>query len=899
MDQRSFAWRPSRSASIVRSVATIALLFGLPGLIFAAEQSGGKMVWWGMDWIQKQPTLRQTNGVIAIGDDELDDVVAVAARNLQVLALRQDGSVLILGRVVSDASQPPSDLTNGVSVAVEGNSYWFIRANGRIAQWGNDHDKSGFVDGLTDVKGITWVGYRSYLALKKDGTLSGLRFDLHEALMDPISGQPLTPSQIVNLPVKVNWQVLRRVKALTYLYQTPVGLDEDGTVFTLESGGMVGARALAGAPFQYNSKQAVEIQGVPLRDIATMAGSGRHLLAVKSNGTVIAWGDNHYGQCDVPVGLSNVTAVTATEHRSLALRNDGTVVAWGANFRGEGSVPVGLSNVISIAAGHTYTLAVTTGAIPASVYVRPKGRLDELEREADIIFKGQVISSTPVTNASFPHWGKPHATQFRVISMLKGEVGTNSPILWHNTSGPMAWSGGSPPSWHQFELGQCFLVFGVNLDKPAYLYAPPPNTTNRTGEYRQTFRDGVIRTLDDQPIAKLPVKEAHWLELNRLLADANPSNSLYAIKHLDGMSKACGPHDDWPRTGDFKRSDILRVIRPLLAHTNEAVSIAAIGCYRVGFPCATQLVTHADALIAIASQGPTIARRVAAIAAFMDSRLNVVRDSLPLWLDDASEEVRAQAIALVPDFPGEFAEAALRKSATDVSARVRAVTADAIGKGQLTNLLGTLAELFQDPIGREQPLPPLTLENLEGGGRAGVCCDVHTSAGYALLKFEVTQIADILKTNLNDAGFRLQFLCKLAEIDVKPWLDDLTEIMEARRERSLKKAAANGAPPNTYMYLSGAYNRCWKIVYEHLKGLPFARFERGRADRYLRMLEQAGTTGSQEPLMIYELYKMKGLNKRAAKYRSEIESAFAWASINQFFDKIDAKYPRNGMIPDQ
>jgi hypothetical protein len=451
------------------------------------------------------------------------------------------------------------------------------------------------------------------------------------------------------------------------LLSVTVVLHDDGTVFTLESKRMSGHGALALAPFQYDSKRAVEVAGEPLKNVTTLAGSGRHVLAVKAGGTVVAWGDNLYGQCAVPAGLSNVMAVAAAEHRSLALRNDGTVVAWGGNFRGESSVPVGLSNVISIAAGGYSSLAVTTGAIPASVYVRPKGRLDELEREADTVFKGQVISSMPVTNASFPHWGNPHATQFRVISVLKGDLVTNSPILWHNTSGPMAWSGGSPPSWHKFELGQCYLIFGVNLDKPAYLYSPPPNATNRPGEYRQTFRDGAIRTLDDQPIAKLAVKDAHWLELTRLLADTNPTNSLYAIKQLDGMSKACGPHNDWPRSGDFKRAEVLRVMRPLLSHTNETVAIAAIGCYRVGFPCATQLVAHAEALITIASQGPTIARRVAAITAFADSRLDIVRRSLPFWLDDASEEVRAQAVSLLPDFSGEFAAAALRKSATDVS----------------------------------------------------------------------------------------------------------------------------------------------------------------------------------------------------------------------------------------
>jgi hypothetical protein len=850
-----------------------------------------------MDWFQKEPAVHQTNGVIKVDDEELDDVVGVAARGLQALVLRRDGTVVILGRDWPDASDPPAHLTGVARIAVEGNSRWLIRTNGRVAQWGSDQDPEGLVAGLTDVKTIAWVGYRSYLVLKHDGTLRGLRFDMPEAVMDPTTGQPINLIGIGNRPVTINGQVLGNVKALSYLNQSPVVLLDDGAVFTLERGEMTGVRFLGAAPFQYNFKQPVAIDGVPLRDVSMVAGSGAHVLAVKSNGTVIAWGENTYGQCAVPIGLSNVVAVAAAEHRSLALRKDGTVVGWGGNFHGEGLVPAGLSNVISIAAGSYGSLAVTTGTIPGSVF--PNGRLEKLEREADLVFKGEVISTRPATNASFPPWGNPHATQFRVINVFKGDAATNGPVLWHNTSGPMGWGGGSPPSWHQFEPGQSYLIFAVNLDKPDYLYTPPADAKRRVGEFRQTFRDGVTRTVDNQLIDAPSIKAAHWQEFNRMLNDVISTNVLYAIGRLDELSKTCQEEDRWRRSGDFKRPDVLRVLQPLLLHTNEAIAIAAINCYHLGLACAAHLREYERTLLAIASHGQTIPRRVTAIAAFKDSRLEGVRTALPDWLADPDQEVRAQAVSLLADFPGKFSESALRRSAKDDSPRVRAVTADAIGKGQMTNLLGVLAELFQDPVGRDRPVGRLTLEDLEGGGRASVCCDVHTSAGYALLDFELSQVAEILKTNRNDPGFRLQFLCKLSEKDAAPWLDEMTAIMEARRERMLNKAVTNRAPPGAYMYLSGTYYRCWKVICEHLQGLPFAQFERGKSDRYLRMLEQAGNTGSQEPLQLYELYKMKGLNKRAARFRSKTEASFAWASISNFFDKIDAKYPPNGMIPDQ
>ena len=77
-----------------------------------------------------------------------------------------------------------------------------------------------------------------------------------------------------------------------------------------------------------------------------------------STGLVVAWGDNTYGQCNVPSGLSNVVAVSAGARHSLALKGDGTVVAWGADDYGQASVPAGLANVVAISAGDCNSLAL-------------------------------------------------------------------------------------------------------------------------------------------------------------------------------------------------------------------------------------------------------------------------------------------------------------------------------------------------------------------------------------------------------------------------------------------------------------------------------------------------------------------------------------------------------------
>ena len=97
---------------------------------------------------------------------------------------------------------------------------------------------------------------------------------------------------------------------------------------------------------------------IGLTNVVAIAGGGDYTLALRANGTVVTWGDPRFPQDDSPMGLKSVVAIARGEYHNLALLSDGRVVGWGSNYYGQTNSPPDLTNGVAISAGANHNLGL-------------------------------------------------------------------------------------------------------------------------------------------------------------------------------------------------------------------------------------------------------------------------------------------------------------------------------------------------------------------------------------------------------------------------------------------------------------------------------------------------------------------------------------------------------------
>lgn len=244
------------------------------------------------------------NTVVPAGPLTIDNVKAVAAGRWHSLALKTDGTVWAWGD--NDWGQLGDGTSTPRSAPVQ-------------------------VMGLDNVVAIAGGKVFSY-AIKSDGTVWAWGDNSQGQL-----GNGTTTDSTV--PVKVDG--LSNVKAVRAGLYHGLALKQDGTVW---SWGYTGLAPL-GTDITVTARL-YPVQVAGLSDVTAVSAGGLHNLAIKDDGSLMAWGSNYYGALGDgtvedkfnPVqvnGLPPVASAIGLEYGSMVLTTTGEVWTWGYNYMGQ------------------------------------------------------------------------------------------------------------------------------------------------------------------------------------------------------------------------------------------------------------------------------------------------------------------------------------------------------------------------------------------------------------------------------------------------------------------------------------------------------------------------------------------------------------------------------------
>jgi alpha-tubulin suppressor-like RCC1 family protein len=114
-----------------------------------------------------------------------------------------------------------------------------------------------------------------------------------------------------------------------------------------------------GTPVAWSSTlNTLQTTAAGLSNIVAVAAGSNHAMALSSSGRVVVWGSTD-ATLQPSASLAEMTAIASGRNHCLALGLTGTVAAWGSNSNQQTSVPAALPPIMAIAGGGTHSLALS------------------------------------------------------------------------------------------------------------------------------------------------------------------------------------------------------------------------------------------------------------------------------------------------------------------------------------------------------------------------------------------------------------------------------------------------------------------------------------------------------------------------------------------------------------
>jgi alpha-tubulin suppressor-like RCC1 family protein len=250
------------------------------------------------------------------------------------LALDADGRIHAWGRNASKESEVPAGLSNIVAVAAGSRHSVAVTSDGGVMAWGQNWSGQTNVPKTATNAVMVSAGEAHSVCLRADGTVVAWGDNESEQLEIPI--------------------LANNIMAIDCGYFHTLALRSDGTVVSWG----INLTALVLDQERRVANQFDEAVPADATNVVSISAGWAHNLALRADGSVLAWGDNRYGQTTVPASATNVVAIEAGFYHSLALRSDGTVIAWGRDVFRVVSDTSAVSGAVGISTGEDHALAL-------------------------------------------------------------------------------------------------------------------------------------------------------------------------------------------------------------------------------------------------------------------------------------------------------------------------------------------------------------------------------------------------------------------------------------------------------------------------------------------------------------------------------------------------------------
>jgi len=307
--------------------------------------------------------LKKDGTVVAVGNNyygqcnvsDWKDVVTIAATGNTVIGIKRDGTVVLTGKN-DDGQYNVEDWKDIIAVSTAYAHIVGLKSDGTVVAVGRNKEGQCNVKEWKNIIAVYLKGEET-IGLKTDGTIISTDSDSLYAykgikVFDDIENfeKEVEEKRRKRESEETPWELQEIEKSLSEEI-----LEKRIKIYESHTGTNVPKEILQKIRVRIDKKETV-LKAIKRAKSLVSADYGSHMVGVNIDGTVVAVGDNEYGQCNIGK-WRDIVAVSTGYYHTVGLKSDGTVVAVGDNDYGKCDVS-DWKDIVAVSAGSQYTIGL-------------------------------------------------------------------------------------------------------------------------------------------------------------------------------------------------------------------------------------------------------------------------------------------------------------------------------------------------------------------------------------------------------------------------------------------------------------------------------------------------------------------------------------------------------------